>query len=103
MGRRRSGMPHVDLTDALNIFMRDFGGFGGIGDLFGGRGGPATRTGADIKLAADLTLTDVAQGVEKTFAVKLRSTPATRAVGQGLSRAPSRTSARPARGPVSNT
>jgi molecular chaperone DnaJ len=73
-GASGGGMPHVDLADALNIFMRDFGGFGGLGDLFGGRGGPATRTGADIKLAADLTLTDVSQGVEKTFAVKLLDT-----------------------------
>jgi len=32
------GFHHVDLSDALNIFMRDFGGFGGLGDLFGGRG-----------------------------------------------------------------
>jgi molecular chaperone DnaJ len=72
-GASGGGMPHVDLADALNIFMRDFGGFGGLGDLFGGRG-PATRTGADIKLAADLTLADVAQGVEKTFAVKLLDT-----------------------------
>jgi molecular chaperone DnaJ len=73
-GASGGGMPHVDLADALNIFMRDFGGFGGLGDLFGGRGGPATRTGADIKLAADLALSEVAQGVEKTFAVKLLDT-----------------------------
>ena len=35
---------HVDLADALNIFMRDFGG-GGLGDLFG-QGG-ARRTESD--------------------------------------------------------
>src|SRR5580700_1434806 len=72
-GASGGGMPHVDLTDALNIFMRDFGGFGGLGDLFGGRG-QATRTGADIKLAADLSLSEVAAGAEKTFAVKLLDT-----------------------------
>ncbi len=72
-GASGGGMPHVDLTDALNIFMRDFGGFGGLGDLFGGRG-QATRAGADIKLAADLSLAEVSVGVEKTFAVKLLDT-----------------------------
>src|SRR5687768_10608703 len=29
-----AGYQHVDLSEALNIFMRDFGGFGGLGDLF---------------------------------------------------------------------
>src|SRR3954454_11843736 len=29
---------HVDLSEALGIFMRDFGNFGGFEDLFGGRG-----------------------------------------------------------------
>ena len=31
-----AGFHHVDLSEALNIFMRDFGGFSGLGDLFGG-------------------------------------------------------------------
>jgi len=30
------GFHHVDLSEALNIFMRDLGGLGGFGDLFGG-------------------------------------------------------------------
>ena len=64
-----SGAPHVDLADALNIFMRDFGGFGGLGDLLGGRG--QGRSGGDIKLVAELTLLDVAHGLEKSFPVKL--------------------------------
>ena len=33
------GFHHVDLSEALSIFMRDFGGFGGLDDLFGGRAG----------------------------------------------------------------
>jgi molecular chaperone DnaJ len=69
-GLRGGGAPHVDLADALNIFMRDFGGFGGLGDLLGGRG-QSPRSGGDIKLVAELTLTDVAQGLEKAFPVKL--------------------------------
>ncbi len=61
---------HVDLSEALNIFMRDFGGFG---DLFGGGGGrrSAPRTGADIRLPLKLTLQEVATGVEKTVLLKV--------------------------------
>ena len=71
---RSAGMPggfhHVDLCEALNIFMRDFGGFaGGLGDLFGGgarrsSGGP--RSGADVKVTIEMTLPEVATGVTKT-------------------------------------
>jgi molecular chaperone DnaJ len=70
-GAAGAGFHHVDLSEALNIFMRDFGGFGGFEDLFGGRssrGGP--RTGADIKITVPLTLAEVATGVEKTVTVK---------------------------------
>jgi molecular chaperone DnaJ len=67
------GFHHVDLSEALNIFMRDLGGLGGFGDLFGGgvtgRAGP--RIGTDIKIAMPLTLVEVASGVEKTVAVRL--------------------------------
>ena len=35
------GFHHVDLSEALNIFMRDFGAMGGLEGLFGGR---RTRT-----------------------------------------------------------
>ena len=35
-GAGAGGFHHVDLSEALNIFMRDFGGMGGLGDLFGG-------------------------------------------------------------------
>ncbi|MFM8301293.1 MAG: DnaJ domain-containing protein, partial [Gemmatimonadota bacterium] len=35
------GYQHVDLSDALNIFMRDFG----LGDLFGGGGGGRQSNG----------------------------------------------------------
>ena len=67
------GMHHVDLSEALNIFMRDFGGFAGFGDVFGGGGrqGGGPRTGSDVKFALDLTLAEVASGVEKTVTLKL--------------------------------
>ncbi len=69
------GYQHVDLSEALNIFMRDFGGFGGVGDLFGGQAGGrrpgAPRPGQDVKITVELGLAEVATGVTKTFTVKL--------------------------------
>src|SRR5881398_1179264 len=38
-GSGGAGFHHVDLSEALGIFMRDFGNFGGFEDLFGGRQG----------------------------------------------------------------
>ena len=78
------GFHHVDLSEALNIFMRDLGGLGGFGDLFGGgvtgRSGP--RTGSDIKIAMPLTMLEVASGVEKAVTVKLLE-PCDRCDGRG--------------------
>ena len=57
--------------DALNIFMRDFGGFGGIEDLFGGgrrRGG--VQKGKDLQVRLSITLPEVASGVRKTLKIK---------------------------------
>src|SRR5918998_2383963 len=46
-----AGFHHVDLSEALGIFMRDFGGFAGFGDLFSNqREGANPRMGADIKV-----------------------------------------------------
>ena len=59
--------------DALNIFMRDFGGFGGIEDLFGGaaRGRGGVQRGKDLQIKINITLAEVATGVKKT--VKIRA------------------------------
>jgi molecular chaperone DnaJ len=67
------GFHHVDLSEALNIFMRDLGGLGGFGDLFGGgvTGQAGPRTGTDVKIGMPLTLVEVATGVEKTVTVRL--------------------------------
>ena len=67
-----AGFHHVDLSEALNIFMRDFGGFSGLGDLFGGaprQTGP--RAGQDVKVTVELSLAEVASGTQKTFTLKL--------------------------------
>ncbi len=65
------GFHHVDLSEALSIFMRDFGAsFGGLEDLFGGRGGGGPRTGADVKVTVPLTLAEVATGVEKSLTIR---------------------------------
>ena len=78
------GFHHVDLSEALSIFMRDLGGLGGFGDLFGGGGGRGAgpRAGTDIKIAMPMTLAEVATGVEKTVTVKLLE-PCDRCDGRG--------------------
>src|SRR3954467_13388413 len=85
-GAGGGGFHHVDLSEALGIFMRDFGGFGGLGDLFGASGGGRrqgnSRTGTDVKFTVELTLQEVATGVQKTFNAKLLA-PRDRAEGSG--------------------
>jgi molecular chaperone DnaJ len=66
------GFHHVDLSEALNIFMRDFGGMGGFESIFGGRRSRSEeRRGQDIKVTVRLSLNEVALGVKKS--VKLKS------------------------------
>lgn len=67
------GFAHVDLAEALSIFMRDFGGLGGFDAFFGGgqRAERERRRGADLKVTLKLTLADVANGATKS--VKLRT------------------------------
>ncbi len=69
---RNSGFEHVDLAEALNIFMRDFGGIGGFDSIFGGGRSPAeARRGQDIRVTVKLTLAEVATGAKRT--IKLRT------------------------------
>ena len=68
LGRGGGGFEyhHVDLTEALNIFMRDFGGLGGLESLFGGGAARAqgeARRGQDIRVTVKMTLAEVATGV----------------------------------------
>jgi len=82
--RGGAGFHHVDLSEALSIFMRDLGGLGGFGDLFGGgmSRGSGPRTGSDIKLAMPMTLLEVATGAEKKVTVRLLE-PCDRCDGRG--------------------
>jgi molecular chaperone DnaJ len=65
------GFHHVDLSEALNIFMRDFGGLGGFESLFGGgRARADARRGQDVRVTVKLSLADVAAGVKKTVRFK---------------------------------
>lgn len=62
---------HVDLSEALNIFMRDFGGLGGFESLFGGgRGASEARRGKDIRVTVKLTLAEVAAGAKRSVKLK---------------------------------
>jgi molecular chaperone DnaJ len=84
-GGAGGGFHHVDLSEALGIFMRDFGAFSGLGDLFGAGGGRrqgGSRAGSDVKLTVELTLQEVATGVQKTFSAKLLD-PCDRCEGSG--------------------
>ncbi len=64
------GFHHVDLAEALNIFMRDFGG-GGFESLFGGgRQQTESRRGQDIRVAVKLSLQEVATGAKRTVKLK---------------------------------
>jgi molecular chaperone DnaJ len=64
-----------DFSDAIEVFMRDFGGFSGIEDLFGMRGARtqrgASRKGQTVRIRLPLTLADVAAGATKTLRVSL--------------------------------
>jgi len=77
-----AGFHHVDLSEALSIFMRDFGGFSGLGDLFGQQGGGSSRTGADVRISMPLTLAEVATGVEKELKLRVLE-PCDRCEGSG--------------------
>ena len=78
------GFHHVDLSEALGIFMRDFGGFGGFEQMFTGgvSQGAGPRGGADVKITIPLTLAEVASGVDKKINIKILD-PCDRCDGSG--------------------
>ncbi len=66
------GFAQFDLAEALNVFMRDFGGLGGLDSLFGGgeRGRRERHRGQDLKVTLRLDLAEVASGTTKTVKVR---------------------------------
>ena len=66
-----AGFEHIDLSEALNIFMRDFGGFGGFESIFGGGRSPAeANRGQDIRVTVKLALQEVALGAKRSIKLK---------------------------------
>ncbi len=69
------GMGGFDFSDAIEIFMRDFGGLSGFEDFFGASGTRTQRTtsrkGKTIRVRVSLTLPEVAHGVKKTLRVSI--------------------------------
>jgi molecular chaperone DnaJ len=69
--------------DALNIFMRDFGGFGGFEDIFGGnRRRSRTQRGQDTRIRLKITLEEVGSGVRKKIRIPVLEA-CTRCSGSG--------------------
>jgi len=65
------GFQHIDLSEALNLFMRDIG-FGGFDGIFGGGVAPQDATrGQDIRVTVKLSLQEVAMGAKRS--VRLRT------------------------------
>lgn len=66
------GFGGFDVNDALRAFMRDFGGGSIFDELFGmsgGRGRQRNR-GEDLRIAIQLSLEEIAKGIEKSVKVK---------------------------------
>ncbi len=66
------GFSAFDLSEALSVFMRDFGGLGGFDAIFGGgqRARRSRRRGQDLRVTLKLTLADVAHGVTHKIKVQ---------------------------------
>lgn len=63
-----------DLHDAIEIFMRDFGGAGGFEEIFGRRGGRGRgrtrpQNGETLRVRLPITLADVIHGAKKKIRV----------------------------------
>lgn len=71
-GAAAEGFTHFDLSEALSIFMRDFGGLGGFDAFFGGgeRARRERHRGQDLKVTLKLSLAEVASGTTKRVKVR---------------------------------
>lgn len=71
-GAGGAGFGGFDFSDAIEVFMRDFGGFGAFEEIFGQRrrgGGRRTRKGQTLRVRLPITLEEVATGVTKRIRV----------------------------------
>ncbi|HEX6559805.1 MAG TPA: molecular chaperone DnaJ [Longimicrobiales bacterium] len=69
-----AGFQGFNFADALEVFMRDFGGFG-VGDIFGGTARrSSSRRGADLRVRLPLTIAEVAAGTKKKLRIQLLDT-----------------------------
>lgn len=71
-GGGAQGFHHVDLAEALQIFMRDFGGGGGFDAIFGGgaRARGEARRGQDLRVEVGLTMAEVATGAKRNLKIR---------------------------------
>jgi molecular chaperone DnaJ len=78
------GFHPFDLSEALSMFMRDFGGMGGFDAIFGGgqRARREQRRGQDIRVSLKLGLEDVAHGASRKIKLKAL-TPCSTCGGSG--------------------
>lgn len=67
-----AGFGGFNFADALEVFMRDFGGFG-MGDIFGATGQRRgqSRRGSDLRVRLPLTIAEVATGAKKTLRIQV--------------------------------
>jgi molecular chaperone DnaJ len=71
-GGPAGGFGGFDFGDAFEVFMREFGGMSGLGDLFGrGRPSRGPRRGGDLKMRMSVSLEEAARGVERSVRVKV--------------------------------
>ncbi|MEO6068879.1 MAG: molecular chaperone DnaJ [Gemmatimonadales bacterium] len=70
------GFHHVDLAEALQIFMRDFGGGGGFDSIFGGgqRARGEARRGQDLRVEVTLSMAEVATGAKRNLKIRTQAT-----------------------------
>ena len=80
-----SGFGGFDFSDAIEVFMRDFGGFGAFEEMFGQRrsgGRQRVRKGQTLRVRLPVTLQEVADGVAKRIRVSVLDA-CTRCSGSG--------------------
>lgn len=69
-GGPAGGFGGFDFGDAFEVFMREFGGMSGLGDLFGrGRPSRGPRRGGDLKMRMSVSLEEAARGVTRSVRV----------------------------------